>query len=270
MLSKISIVILILFTSTNLSFAATFSLRPGWSEYKSTHFIVYYRSNIPTSYIRAFSRKCEHYYRLITERLDLRRFNFWTWDNRARIVLYDSRENYTKYRRRPSWSEASVIPKKKLIYSYYLEQDFLDTTLPHELTHIILRELIGQGTKLPLWFEEGIACSNEQDYLSHLSLAKNNLDQGTYLTVALMDRIGSPKTLDKIGRLKSKEFPARFYSTSASLAIFLLEEYKRDNFFQLCRSIRDGNSFYKALNKIYDIKNAQDLQDKFLDFLLYK
>lgn len=258
---RVSIIILILSTFTCFCFAQTHSLKPQWNEYKSDHFIVHYHPDIPNKYIREFTRKCERYYCLLTERLGLRRFDYWTWEDRARIFIYESRQEYTEGRGRPEWSMASVRIRKKFIDTFYFEEGFFDIVLPHELTHIILREIIGSKTKVPLWFEEGVACANENDcYVKYLLLVKGFLDEEAYIPIPEIEK------MDKL----SAESQAIFYPIAASVVIFLLEDYKKEHFVQLCRKLRDGNTFYKTMDKIYGIKDAEDLDEKFLSFLRNK
>ena len=121
---RVSIIILILSTFTCFCLVSTYTLKPEWNEYKSDHFIIHYHPGIPNKYIREFTRKCERYYHLLTERLGLRRFDYWTWEDRARIFIYESRQEYTKDRGRPERSMASVRIRKKFIDTFYFEENF--------------------------------------------------------------------------------------------------------------------------------------------------
>jgi len=257
-MSKIWVIIFILFTFATDAFAYTESLKADWKEYKSDHFIVHYHPSISSKYIREFTKRCERYYHLIAERLGFRRFDYWSWEKRARIFIYSSRPAYVKDRGRSEWSVASVHVAKKFIRTYYFAEDFFDAILPHELTHIILREYIGLNRRLPLWFEEGVACANEDGcYLKYLLVLKSSLHKGDYTPVA---KLQSMKRQDP-------EFNEYFYPMAASLVIFLLEEYGRDDFLRLLRNLRDGSSFYKALDEAYRMKSPQELDERFLTFL---
>ena len=261
-LIKISIAVLILLTFASLSSADTFSLKPGWREYKGEHFIISYHPSIPDKYIREFDRKCEHYYTLIAERLGFKRFNYWSWDNRARVLIYSSKQQVIANEAWPEWTRAMVYVRKKLIKTYCFEKELFDVVLPHEIAHIVLRELIGLEARVPLWFEEGVACTNEAGYQRYLGATKQLLAQGAYLSVAKLERINNRATKSKANTM--------FYPMAASLVIFLQKTYSQQDFIRLCRELRDGTTFYKGLNKVYGIKDAQDLQDKFLNFLLHK
>lgn len=248
----------ILAVFVSFSFAYAYRLEVDWNEYKSDHFIIFYHQSIPSKYVRELTRKCERYYYLIADRLGLKRFEYWSWENRAKIFIYESKEQYIKKTGRPYWSAASVQIKKKSISTYYFEEGFFNSVLLHELTHIILREFIGFNRKIPLWFEEGVACANEdKSYLRFLLPAKNFLSEGLYVSVEEMER------MDAKGMTSNKIF----YPIAASLVIFLLEDYGKGDFVQLCKELRDGEAFYDAMDKVYDIENAQDLNENFLTFL---
>ena len=256
------LILALLFTgiaSAPFSFASHDNPNDEWLEQKSDHFLIYYKETIPTSYVAEFIRRCEQYYNLITERLGFNRFNFWLWDDRATIFLYSTKEEYLANTQRPKWSGGSVQVKKKIIDTFYGKKDFFDTVLPHELSHIILREFIRTRTRTPLWFDEGVACVNEKDSpRKYLLAAKKMLDSNVAMTVPEMEKITSPDELI---------IPSVFYATSASLMIFLLEDYKKLKFVQFCKDLKEKNNFYKSMNRIYGIKNAEVLNTKFVAFL---
>ncbi|MFH1798445.1 MAG: hypothetical protein ABH844_03775 [Candidatus Omnitrophota bacterium] len=229
-----------------------------WREHKRAHFIVYYHPGISENYVRAFAGKCENYYRSITHRLGFERFNFWLWDNRAKIFLYRTKEDYLGSTGRAAWSGASVNIKKKWISTFYFESDFFDVILPHELSHIILREFIGLETKTPLWFDEGTACANEEDSLKrYFFTAKKLVEKGYYNSVAQISGISTAESAT----------PSVFYPVSAAVVIYLLEIYGRGRFEMFCRNLRDGEPFTLSLGKIYRIRGTEDLNKKLLSYL---
>ncbi|MBL7157554.1 MAG: hypothetical protein ISS92_05290 [Candidatus Omnitrophica bacterium] len=230
-----------------------------WVEHKSDHFLIYYKDSISPSYIKQFTRKCEQYYDVITERLGFNRFDFWLWEDRAKIFLYSTHKEYVRDAQRPTWSGGLVHVRKKTISTFYGKKDFFDTTLPHELAHIILREFIGMRTRAPLWFDEGVACVNEKDSpRKYLLRAKKLVDRDITMTVPEMEKITSSDELI---------IPSVFYSMAASLMIFLLEDYKKKLFVKFCKELKEKNNFYKAMKKVYGIENAEVLNTKFLAFL---
>jgi len=245
-------------TTLLASSAYAYTLKAEWNEYKSEHFMVYSQKEIPKKYINEFTRKCEKYYGAITKRLGFNRFDFWTWENRAKIFLYESREEYVKGTGRPGWSAASVHIEKRAISSYYFEEEFFDTILPHEMAHIILREFIGFEAAVPRWLDEGVACSNEKDcYIKYLLVAKSLFDKSIYVPIPELEKV-----------TKSRVVMADvFYPTAASLVIFLLEEHPKRYFVEFCREIRDETPFYEAMRKVYRIETPEVLNEKLIAYI---
>ena len=88
-----------------------------WNTEKTQHFIIYYRS-ARMSFIRDLAHAAEKYYNSIVDELGFRRMDFWSWDNRAKIYIYDRFEDY-KEADRKDWSCAVSFCG----YAYY--QKFL-------------------------------------------------------------------------------------------------------------------------------------------------
>jgi hypothetical protein len=229
-----------------------------WFTYKSPHFIISYQHGVSKQYAKDFSRKCEKYYDVITDRFGFNRFDFWTWENRAKIYIYKDRKTYIKATGRAVWSGAAVNIETKFISTFKHHKNFFDTALPHELAHIILREFIGRKARVPLWFEEGVATTNEKDsYLRYFLFAKGFIDNELYIPIPDMDRV-------RPGKIR---VPSIFYATSAALIIFLLDKYKKKKFAIFCKELRDGSKFYEAMYKVYEIKDPEDLNEKFLLYM---
>lgn len=265
----------ILFSAVPLSAFSSDSKPKGeWTERKSDHFIIYYHPSIPKKYISELARKSEKYYDKITDRIGFNRFDFWLWENRAKILVYKNAKAYVDATASPIWTGAAVHAKKKYIATYHYaeiagsaagnvaglptKEMFLDSVLPHEMAHIIFREFIGFDTPIPLWLEEGIACANEKDgYDKFLFYARNLLREGRAVSVSKLT-----------GMSHADNLPEVFYPMGASLVIFLLEEHgKRRDFVEFCRELRDGTEFYEAIRKVYKIKDVNELNDKFIKFL---
>lgn len=230
----------------------------GWQEERSTHFIVYSNPAISSSYIRKVISKAEDCYIDITDSLGFTRFNFWLWEDRTKIFLYNTQEEYQKGSGQPEWTGAAVDIRNKHIYTYYLEDKFFDRFLPHELGHIIFREFVGMDRPIPLWLNEGVACSQEQgSYLDYLATAKGFIESGMYLNISDLKLVNN-------GNLT---MPAVFYSQSASIIIFLQNNFKRKKFTNFCKELRDGSTIEGALERVYKIRNDDDLQQQWLDYM---
>lgn len=230
-----------------------------WSEKKSDHFIIYYNPSLSKKYIGDFTARCEHYYKAITERLGLNRFDFWLWEDRAKVYIYKDKEEYAAYTNRPEWSRASVHVTAKKIDTFSYDDDFFDTILPHELAHIILREIIGEKTRAPLWFDEGVACANEnKSCLRYLLFTKGLLNKNAYSSLADLEAATT----------RQVNFATVFYAVSASVVIFLIEEYGKDKFVEFCRELDvAGNRFYGVMEDVYGFKDAEGIDAAFQVFL---
>ena len=231
---------------------------PGWKEERGDHFIIYYNSAISEDYVLKVAREAERCYNNITEALGFTRFDFWLWEERAKIFVYKTQEEYKKHRHQPEWSGASVNIRQKKIYTFYLEGKFFDRFLPHEISHIIFREFVGMGNVLPLWLDEGVACAQEEaGRLHYMATAKSFVESKMYL------KLPELMMVDK----EHLNMPTMFYAQSASVIIFLQEEFTRRKFTEFCRELRDGTAVERALEKVYRIKGADDLNDRWEKFL---
>lgn len=227
-----------------------------WNIKKSEHFIVYYQGN-PDEYISRVINKAEGYYRSITDYLGLRRFDFWTWDERCKIYLYPNREEYLKDPRSIPWSRGSVHIIEKKIVSYLGKDQFLDYVLPHELGHIVFRELVGFNKKLPLWMDEAVAVLQEKNRQRYLTAAGGLVKEGRYIPLEQLSDIRNYKQVS----------PLIFYSESASIMDFMLTEFGRDRFITFCRRLRDGEEWREALLRTYRFKDLGGLQEAWIDYV---
>jgi len=132
-----------------------------WKEYKKQHFIIYYK-DAPKDFVNTVEEAAEEYYSQISRNLGFTRYKGWSWDDRARIYIYDDSEHYVESGKRAQWSHGVASPKDKVIRTYPSAHGFFDSTLPHELGHIIFREFIGFRARIPAWFEEGVAMRQEK------------------------------------------------------------------------------------------------------------
>lgn len=216
---------------------------------KSTHFIVYY-DQAPAEYISRLIKEAEHCYRNITEYLGLMRFNFWIWDNRCKIFLYPDADTYIGATGVASWSRGNVQIVKKEISTYIWQDLFFDTILPHEIGHIIFRELVGYNKALPLWLDEGVACMQEYESRDRLTTAKCLVGLKLYTHLSDLSQI----------RDSSVIIPFIFYNESASIIDFLLRRFGRNKFVDFCRSLRDEADWEQSFRGVYRLKNLDELE----------
>lgn len=231
-----------------------------WQTKKSQHFIIYYQETTD-DFVNELSASAENYYNGIVDELGFRRMDFWSWDDRAKIYLFNNSADYLNETGGVSWSGAQVSVRRRTIKTFIGQKAFFDSILPHELTHIIFREFVGFKTELPLWLDEGIACSQEKSSLvSRMESAKALVKQDSYLK------------FDKLFEISDSTLivPNVFYSESASIIVFLLKKYDRDFFLDFSRKLRDGIRWKDALLSTYHFSNFEEMESAWEDFMLNK
>lgn len=128
--------------------------------------------------------------------------------------------------------------------------EFLRAALPHELTHIVLKERFVTST-MPRWADEGIAILADTSAKQgrHQNDLVNALANGTtYRAGILMTLADYPR-------------PARFgvfYGQSASLAAFLLKRKSPKDFMAFIERSRVAG-YDSALRSVYNISNVTQL-----------
>lgn len=228
-----------------------------WQTKKSQHFIVYYQ-DAGEDFVNQLVDYAENYYNSIVDELGFRRMDFWSWDNRAKIYLFNNSQDYLKETRSAVWSGAQVYVRDRTIKTFIGQSSFFDSILPHELTHIIFREFVGVKINLALCLDEGIACSQEKSNLvERMKISALLIKQGTYWK------------FDKLFRLHNSTLtnPVAFYSESASIIVFLLKQYGRDVFLDFSRKIRDGVEWNKALFSVYRFNSFDEMENAWKDFM---
>ncbi len=237
-----------------LLLSSRFCLAADMQEKKSTHFIIYYEG-VPEDFVDTVLRYAEGYYSDLTEKLGFRRFDYWTWDKRAKIYIYPDQETYVERTRQPQWSGGVVSYADKTIWTYPRESGFFDSLLPHEIGHIVFREVVGSGRgRVPLWLDEGVASYLEEARrvganMFILKAMKNN----TFIPFAQLNGI-TPDTL------RQRTDVDLFYAESVSVISYLIEKYGVAAFNDFCKKLRDGKSLDRALSYSYFyLRSADDL-----------
>lgn len=223
------------------------------SEKKSDHFVVYYDQQVAGEFVDTVIEHAERYHDALTEKLGFRRYDYWTWDNRAKIYIYPDQETYALNTRQPSWSSGAASYELKTIWTFPREAGFFDSLLPHEIGHIIFREVIG-SRRVPLWLEEGVA--------SYLETAKrfgsekivlDAMEEGSFIPLETLSQMGGLA-------LRNEKSVQLFYAESISVVSFLIDRFGVDRFNRLCERIKAGKSFDDALGGAYfEIGSEKDL-----------
>lgn len=251
--------IILLITFIFLQFSNCFA--QDWKTRRSNHFIVYYKE-APEDFIDNVIEEAEGYYNSITSDLGFTRFDSWAWEERAKIYIYNDKQEFTNATQQPSWAAGAAQYQEKKISTYPLAAGFFDTMLPHELGHIIFREFVGTRDDLPLWLEEGVASYEEKSRRFEASkIVKQAILNKKFVPLPDLFKAALQSSQDK-------DFVELFYAESASLVYFLLTKFNKHNFTDFCKALKDGKNFDQALHEGYPrFDNIEDLNRQWLRFL---
>lgn len=232
-----------------------------WKEYTRRHFIIYYKQ-APYDFVETVNKAAEEYYLEITNNLGFTRYKGWNWEDRAKIYIYDDMEDYIASARQAGWSAGSAYPKDKTIRTFPTSSGFFDSTLPHELGHIIFREFIGFKAQIPAWFEEGVAMYQEKAkrWGAHATV-REAIEEGTFIPLQEL-------TITHVRHHATRDLVNLFYAESASVVNFMINELGEQSFVYLCRKLKDGKPFSWTLDSVYGrIKNIDDLNEAWVKYL---
>jgi len=232
-----------------------------WEKATSTHFIVYYK-HAPEDFIRLIIDESEDYYNRIAEDLGFTRFNFWLWDNRAKIFIHDNLQEFQSATGQPPWSAGCAQVDTKTIHSYPYAQGFTETILPHEMGHIIFREFVGyDNTSIPLWLDEGVAAYQEKArHITANKISKEAIRTKKFINLVELSRINQ-------NMLGGGNLVNIFYAESLSIVDFLVKEYGTDRFVYFCQNLRDKKNLESAIKTSYSFSNIQELNVAWEKFL---
>ena len=215
-----------------------------WQELKGDHFIVYYRMD--EKFAKNTLRLSEVYYNQIASDLGYPRYsNFWQWDNRVKIYLHPTRDEFLRASGQAEWSNGMASYTRKEIETFTASDGFLDGILPHEITHLIFRDFVGFKGEVPLWLDEGVAQWEEPK--------KRALAKPVALNLFQNNRQIPLKELTGIRDLATKDEQSvyYFYMQSICLVDFLIRRYGAPAFTDFCRQLRDGKNLEEALSFAY-------------------
>lgn len=260
-------IICILFILT-LGFSAWAS-ENAWDEVRDAHFVVYYKSEDNNGIARHVLREAERYYDRIADQIGYSRYGgFWTWEDRARIFIYDSKEEFTRVTGLPTWSQAASLRdealfRSRIIVTFAQEEELIENILPHEICHLIVKDFIGFDKSLPLWFEEGLAQLQESD--------KKELAERVMKEVSAKNMIIPFSMFSRYDVRKETEAVRViiFYAQSISVMDFLIKKYGLRRFQQLCSFLKEGKNFDEAFEKAYIslFKSFNEVEDKWYRYI---
>jgi len=226
-----------------------------WNTEKCTHFIIYYKNASP-DFIKELIEKSEEYYNKIADNLGFMRFNFWLWDNRAKIYIYDDAKDYQVSTGYPNWSAGCAIARLKTIKTFPYAHGFFETVLPHEMGHIIFREFVGfDNNDVPIWLEEGVACYQEDlKRATSDAIVKDAIKKGILMSLDKLTYFVFVNREEK-GNIAVE----LFYSESVSIVDYLIKGFGKDKFVLFCQNLRDKKDLDRAVASAYPFSNTEEL-----------
>ena len=206
--------------------------------------------------------RAENYYNDIADALGFKRYDFWLWENRAKIYIYDNADAYRQATGQPDWSSGCAYARDKIIHTFPYAQGFFDSVLPHELGHIVFREFVGfDNSSIPIWLDEGVASYQEKArYFSSRMVLKQAISQGKFMNIAALNSFDLHACTDHAQ-------VALFYNESVNLVSYLIKEFGQDSFVVFCQHLRDKRNFDEALRSAYPYANIDELSRAWEDSL---
>lgn len=210
-----------------------------WDVVKSQHFLVHHAGD--AAFAERVAERAEAYYETIASDLGYtRRSGFWLWENRVRILIYPTAQAFRDASNAPGWAIGRASSRRHEIAGCRTDgEGFLTTVLPHEMTHLVLGEFVGDD-HLPQWLSEGLAQWEQGGRPKTMPLAN------PAAAFALKDLMSMDVRQEKdSGRVQA------YYAQCASLVGFLVTRQGGERLGQFCRALRDGKETPRALAQAY-------------------
>jgi len=242
------------------SFADKLLARGEWFVRETEHFSVFYRD---VAQAKIVSDKAEYYFEKIS--YDLGYEGKIKWDKKCQVYIEEDVDKWKKFLKDIGFDPELVggfVPNytKGEMFLCAVSDGYLAITFPHELTHLIFREIAGKST-IPLWLNEGLA--NYEASVTSISnkLLIKQIKKGKHILLGDLLRMGYPK---------GKEMRELFYAQSEKLVEFLIVQYGRKKFRRFCDLILKDRSFKDSLFIAYkgDFEDIEDFNIKLVEYIV--
>jgi len=243
------------------SFAAKLLGKGNWYKKETENFVIFYRD---IEQAKIVSDKAEYYFEKIT--YDLGYENEIKWKDKGQVYIVENTDKWRDFLKDIGFNPDLVggfVPnyKEKEMFLGALSDGYLAVTFPHELTHLIFREIAGQST-IPLWLNEGLA--NYEASLTSMSnkMLIKYIKQGNHILLGDLLRMSNYP--------EGKEMRELFYAQSEKLVEFLITQYGRKKFRNFCELILKDRSFHDSLFEVYrdDFKDIEDFNIKLVEYIV--
>jgi hypothetical protein len=266
-----AIVLISILLLVNIAFAFS-SLDEGLpGKYRSMNFEVYAPDKAKAKKVCLISEK---YYK---ELLKCLRYGGML-DKKCRVYVYSDHKGYLISLRAagirvPDWSGGCHLPRRYYAYGYpvvcgYIEPNFINATLPHELTHAIFAEFVygsmieeTRVKPLPLWIDEGMAVYMQKKS-NYKQICKKALEENSLMPLSKLIVLDNyPSDENEL---------SLFYAQSPSLVEYLLDAYGGSKFLSLAKkSIFKDEGQEDLLKSVYygKIQNIDELEDNWINYI---
>ena len=178
--------------------------------------------------------------------LDVIPFSVVSDFKRIFLMMFRTKESYSNYTSRPSWSVASTDVSAQSIF--ILENSNFKTNFIHELTHIYFDGFF-MPKEPPLWMSEGFAVyiqtqNQKQKDKQWLKPFLKKFSEGKYIA---FDEFINTEDLQNY----SKDDVLLWYAQAYSVINYLLTSKTRDEFYQFCNNIKSGMPTSRSLYRAY-------------------
>ena len=187
----------------------------------------------------------------------------WRNDARVRIFIFEDQESFQQKRGAPSWAAGDADYKKRLITTYLGSQHFFDSTLPHEVAHLVLYELTGEYGNVPKWLHEGFALAQEDEEREELERAVTEAAaQGKLLPLKMLTIVDPKQQTEGAANI--------YYGQSQAFVQHLIDTYGASRFRDFILHLARGKSLEEAIQRAYAgvIKSVAELEVRFFESLV--
>lgn len=178
--------------------------------------------------------------------LDLTPFTVVAKPGKILVMLFDQKESYTDFTKRPSWSGAASDLQSDTMY--VIEKTGFYPLTVHELTHLYFDQYFLPKLS-PLWLSEGVAVymqvyASKQKPGYAVKRLKQILETGKMIS---FDEMMSAQTLKDYPKDKAE----MWYTQAYALIDYLLNTRSRDEFYKFCTELKNGAPVHQALYRAY-------------------
>jgi len=251
-------IILNLFFAVNLFSSSFESIFPYSNSGSTFHFSIF-------SFDRNLTYKIENviekYYREIISDIGWGEYIFK--GRKIKIYVFKNKKQYLKYVKAPSWSGGEADIKNNCIY-LYPHKDFLKSTLPHELTHLVFRNVFKKN--IFIWLDEGMAVYEESKF-SNLNINSKNYKRWILRNKKIPLRYlfeNTPK------HYSTSAYSTYWYICMASVIHYLIKIKGRWKFSRFLKNLEKYKNIDKAIAHTYpqyDFENVEELESRWRKFL---